>query len=246
MSDYDRIGGGYAAARRPDPRIAAAIWDALGSATRVLNVGAGSGNYEPGDRDVVAVEPSRAMIAQRAPDAAPCVRSVVESLPFADATFDVAMGVLTAHHWRDRHRGAAEMRRVACRQVLFYFEPSFADLAWIMEYWPEIRALPTEIDPPGEAFFRGVFDVREIRPVVVPRDCVDGFGGAFWARPESYLDPQVRAAMSCFAQLAPDVVGAGHKRLAGDLASGAWDERFGHLRELDAHDFGYRIVIAGD
>ena len=52
---YDTIGGTYAATRRTEPRIAAQVWAALGDARRVLNVGAGTGSYEPPDRDVLAV-----------------------------------------------------------------------------------------------------------------------------------------------------------------------------------------------
>jgi SAM-dependent methyltransferase len=243
-SSYDDIGRSYSSTRREDPRVAAAIHAALGDAESVLNVGAGTGNYEPRDRAVVAVEPSAAMIAQRA-TATPVVRGVAESLPFASDSFESAMGVLTVHHWRDRVRGMRELRRAARRQVIFFFEPAMIDGAWIMDYWPEIRALPTEIDPPGEAFFRSELDVREVRIVPVPADCIDGFGGAFWARPEAYLDPVVRSGISSLTQLSAEVAARGHARLAEALASGAWDAEFGHLRTLREYDVGYRIVIAG-
>ncbi len=243
-ASYDEIGRSYSATRREDPRIAAAIHAALGDAKSVLNVGAGTGNYEPRDRAVVALEPSRAMIQQRshAPDVV--IQGVAESIPFAADSFDVAMGVLTVHHWRDRVRGMRELRRVAPRQVLFFFEPAMIDGAWIMDYWPEIRDLPTEIDPPGEAFFRSELAVDDVRPVPVPADCTDGFGGAFWARPEAYLDPAVGAGISSLSQLSPEDHARGHARLAAALASGEWDERFGSLRDLSEYDVGYRIVIA--
>ncbi len=244
-SRYEAIGGGYAAARRPDARIAAAILDAVGAGSRVVNVGAGTGNYEPDRSGVVAVEPSALMIAQRSPDAAPCVRGVAECLPFATSTFDVAMCTLTVHHWHDRARGLAELRRVSRRQVVYYFEPALTDQAWLLSYWPEILELPTEIAAPGEAFFREHLDVREVQVVPVPNDCTDGFGGAFWARPEAYLDAAVRAGMSSFAQLDAGATARGHDRLRADLASGRWDARLGHLRALAAYDVGYRIVVAG-
>ena len=120
---YDRIGERYATGRRTDPRIAARIWAALAGARTVLNVGAGSGSYEPSDRRVVAVEPSIVMLAQRPSGMAPAVRAVAERLPFPDGAFDAAMGVLTMHHWTDRDRGLAEMRRVAGRVVLFLRDP---------------------------------------------------------------------------------------------------------------------------
>lgn len=55
---YGQIGGRYTSTRHPDPRIAAAIVDALGDPDSVINVGAGAGAYEPVGRGVVAVEPS--------------------------------------------------------------------------------------------------------------------------------------------------------------------------------------------
>ena len=41
---YDSIGINYAELRRPEPRIAAIIHQALGPARMVLNVGAGTGS----------------------------------------------------------------------------------------------------------------------------------------------------------------------------------------------------------
>ncbi len=245
-SSYDEIGQSYSATRREDPRIAAVIHSALGAAKSVLNVGAGTGNYEPRDRTVIALEPSAAMIAQRSGGAVSAVQGVAEALPFASDSFDVAMGVLTVHHWSDRVRGMRELRRVARRQVLFFFEPAKVDATWIMHYWPAIRELPTEVDPPGEAFFRSELAVQDVRPVLVPADCVDGFGGAYWARPEAYLDPTVRGGISSFTQLDPAEAAAGHRRLERALASGEWDERFGDLRALSEFDIGYRILVAGD
>src|ERR1700754_1000888 len=120
MADaYDSLGRGYGAGRRPDPRIADAIWAALGDARTVLNVGAGTGNYEPPDRDVIAVEPSALMRAQRPAGAAPCVAAAAESLPFEDQSFDAAMAFATVHHWQDPIGGLREMRRVARRVVVF-------------------------------------------------------------------------------------------------------------------------------
>ena len=98
---YDTIGAAYTVTRRTEPRIAAKIWAALGDALTVLNVGAGTGSYEPPSRDVTAVEPSALMCAQRPAGAAPCVAAVAESLPFEDQSFDAAMAVATVHHWRD-------------------------------------------------------------------------------------------------------------------------------------------------
>ena len=243
---YDEIGRSYVATRRPDPRIEAQIHRALGDAASVVNVGAGTGSYEPQDRRVVAVEPSATMIAQRAPDAAPAVRGVAEALPFADETFDAALGTLTMHHWSDVAAGLRELRRVARRQVLMLFEPSFADAAWIVaDYFPEMVEQETERNAPSVDDLARVLDVRHVEPVLVPADCVDGFGGAYWNRPEAYLQPEVQAGMSCFAQMDPEYLARGMDRLRTELENGQWDAKYGALRALSETDLGYRLVIAG-
>ena len=243
MTDYARIGVRYAERRVADPRIEAQVHRALGDAASVVNVGAGTGNYEPRDRFVVAVEPSLTMIEQRPRGSAPVVRGAAEALPLERGAFDAAMGVLTVHHWRDRVRGLAEMTRVAQRVVVLFFEPELADRLWMYEYWPEIRALPSEADPPGEAFFRQHLAVESVAAVLVPADCSDHFGAAYWRRPEAYLDAELVAGMSSFAQLDAATFDRGAARLRAELDSGRWDERFGHLRELDECDLGYRIVV---
>lgn len=240
---YDEIGRSYARTRREDPRIAAQLHAALGPGS-VLDVGAGSGNYEPVDRAVVAVEPSVEMIRQRAGRPAPVVRGVAEALPFPDRSFDVAMAVLTVHHWSDPAAGIREMARVAARQVVLFFEPLRTHGFWALDYFPAARSLPTEQDPPGERLLREHLGVVEVQAVLVPRDCTDGFGAAFWARPEAYLDPEVQAGMSWLAMLPPDERQRGAARLRADLRSGEWDRRHGRLRTQERFDGGYRIAIA--
>lgn len=242
---YERIGRGYADARREDPRVAAHVRAGLGPARRVVNVGAGTGNYEPPDLAVVAVEPSEVMLGQRHGRPAPVVRAVAEALPFPDGAFDAALAFLTVHHWSDLAHGAAELRRVARRQVVFLFESSVTAGFWAIEYFPEALEVPTERDAPGVDRLRELLDVREVRPVPVPIDCTDGFGAAYWGRPEAYLDPDVQTGMSWLAVLPAEVRARGTARLAADLASGAWDRRLGHLRDLPELDAGYRLVIAG-
>jgi SAM-dependent methyltransferase len=242
---YDRIGRGYATTRRPDPRIAAAIVAALGDARTVLNVGAGAGAYEPADRPVVAVEPSRTMIAQRPPRAAPCIQSVAEHLPLRDRSLDASLGVLTIHHWADQAAGLRELRRVARRRVvLLTWDPdSIGDFWLTTDYLPEIIELDLPRFSPVAALAESLGPIRAI-PVPVPHDCQDGFLGAFWRRPEAYLDSDIRGGISVFAQISPEAVRRGVARLADDLRSGQWDGRHGALRGRDSLDIGYRLVVA--
>jgi SAM-dependent methyltransferase len=243
---YDRIGSGYPTTRRTEPRIAAQIHAALGDADTVLNVGAGTGSYEPPGRRVTAVEPSAVMIGQRPAGAAPAVQATAERLPFGDGSFDVAMAVWTVHHWDDPAAGLAELRRVARdRVVVATWDPDFRGEFWLIErYLPAIRDQDAASFPAIAAVADALGGTTAVAPIPVPRDCVDGFLGAFWARPEAYLDPAVRAGMSTLASADQDVIAAGLERLAADLESGEWDTRCGHLRDLPQLDLGYRLITA--
>jgi len=238
---YDRIGDSYATTRRPDPRIAARLQAALGDARRVVNVGAGAGSYEPTDRAVVAVEPSTVMLAQRPAGGAPVVQAVAGALPFPDRIFDAAMAVLTLHHWPDQRAGIAEVLRVAPRLVALTFDtdvvPWFAS-----DYLPEMIGQDAFVFPPITEV-ASWFDA-DIAVVPVPRDCTDGFVGAYWARPELYLDPVRLAGMSVVRKLDPAIVEGGMARLRADLESGAWDAKWGHLRDLPELDLGYRLLVS--
>ena len=241
---YDSISSTYAMTRREDGRVAARIHRAIGSGERVVNVGAGTGNYEPHDRLVVGVEPSSEMVSQRPPGRGSAVQGVAEALPFRSDSFDVAMATLTLHHWQDRRRGLTEMRRVAPRQVVFLFDSAETARFWAIDYWPTALSLPSEQTPPTPDDLAEVLTVIDVQPVAIPIDCSDGFGAAFWGRPERYLDADVQQGMSWLAQLPPDVLAEGSARLAADLRSGEWDRRHGHLRDLPELDVGYRIVTA--
>ena len=236
---YDMIGVDYANLRKPDPRIAAQIVGALGNTRTVLNVGAGTGSYEPSGRQVTALEPSAEMIAQRGAGAAPAVQGQAESLPFADNSFDAAMGVLTIHHWTDQAKGLAEMRRVARdRVVLLTFDPAFRG-AWQMDYWPQLVALDEAKMPPLDFYAKHLGEV-EILPVPIPHDCSDGFLYAYWRRPAAYLDPRIRKGSSSFWLL--DSLQDGFERLEADLASGAWECENATILGQDSYDAGYRLV----
>jgi SAM-dependent methyltransferase len=240
---YDRIGVGYATTRLPDPRLAALIHRAIGDAETVVNVGAGAGSYEPQGRTVVAVEPSSVMLAQhRGPRR---VQAVAEHLPFDDAAFDVAMAVMTVHHWNDLDRGLAELRRVSRRQVVFTWDPEHRPRLWIVaDYVPAIGAME------GARFASVPHIVSElgahtVSTFEIPHDFTDGFQAAFWRRPEMYLDPAVRSASSTFASLPPDAVEPGIERLRVDLASGHWNRTYGDLLSKERIDYGYRLIVSG-
>jgi SAM-dependent methyltransferase len=236
---YDTIGIDYAALRKPDPRIAAHLWRALGNSRSVLNVGAGTGSYEPADRLVAALEPSREMIRQRPPRAAPAIQGQAENLPFADGSFDAAMAVLTVHHWSDQGRGLREMRRVSRGPVvLLTFDPAHRDM-WLLDYFPALAALDDAQMPPLSEYERHLGPV-DISPVPIPHDCSDGFLYAYWRRPAAYLDSGIRTGMSSFWAL--DGLEEGLARLKRDLDTGTWTKRYGALLELDALDAGYRLV----
>jgi SAM-dependent methyltransferase len=239
---YDTIGQGYDVHRRPDPRIAAAIADALGATDTVVNVGAGAGSYEPRDRRVVAVEPSRAMIHQRRPGSALVVQASATALPFRDATFDAALAVLTVHHWPDRAGGLAELARVAGRVVILTWDPASSGFWLVDDYFPEIRAVDRPIFPAMDEL-RRLLGPIDVRPVPVPHDCSDGFLGAYWRRPDAYLDAGVRGAISTFSKLGP--VDAPLARLRRDLDDGAWARRHGHVLSRTELDLGYRLIVAG-
>jgi SAM-dependent methyltransferase len=241
---YDTIGATYTATRRPDPRIGALIAAALGDARSVLNVGAGSGAYEP-PHTLLAVEPSQVMIDQRPAGAAPVVRAHAEALPVATGAVDAVMALLTVHHWTDLAAGLAELRRAARRRVVVLtWDQAVTREFWLVkDYLPEAAALDdTRAVPPSQ--IGDMLGGARIEPVLVPHDCTDGFGAAFWRRPEAYLDPTVRAGMSMLSQVGDDTLRPGLARLTTDLTTGRWHEDHADLLRLPEFDGGYRLVIA--
>ena len=239
-SNYDVIGINYAKLRKPDPRIARIIESALGSAQSVLNVGAGTGSYEPPGRSVVAVELSIEMIRKRRPDAARAIQASAADLPFEDACFDASMAILTIHHWPDKVAGLREMRRVTRgRIVLLALDPSHRP--WLTDYLPELAALD-EGQMPAMADYERWLGPVQTTPVLVSHDCSDGFLYAYWRRPAAYLDPRVRSGSSSFWAIGDAEVGL--QRLRRDLETGEWQRRYAELIALDEYDAGYRLVVA--
>jgi SAM-dependent methyltransferase len=241
---YDRTGRHYARTRRADPRVAACIERALSGTTSVANVGAGTGSYEP-PNTVVAVEPSGVMIAQRPAASAPAVRAIAEKLPLATDSVDAALAVLTAHHWHDLDGGLAELTRVARRRVVILtWDHTVTKQFWLLRDYLRAAAETDErLAIPIPRFSKLPGTVR-IQPVLVPHDCTDGFAGAYWRRPEAYLDPQIRAGMSLFTETTDPSVDRQLSVLHADLRSGEWHRRNASLLNKTEIDLGYRIVIA--
>ena len=240
------LGGGYAELRRADPRIAAQVRAALGDAASVVNVGAGAGSYEP-EGITIAVEPSRTMRAQRPPGSAPVVAAVADHLPFADGAFEAGMAIFTVHHWPDPVAGLAELRRVVTGPIaVLTWDLAAGDSYWLVEeYLPAARTLDRSLPSPEDVLaLLGGGGRGRVEVVPVPRDCTDGFFAAWWCRPEAYLDPRVRAAISGIARLDPAHVDPGIERLRRDLADGTWHRRHADLLAADTFDGGYRLVVS--
>jgi hypothetical protein len=242
--NYELHGEGYAIQRRSDPRIAAAVHAALGSARTVLNVGAGAGSYEPDDRYVVAVEPSPTMRAQRPPERVPAIAAAAESLPFDDGAFDAAMAMVTVHQWSDVDQGLAELRRVTGGPiVILTFDADALDRFWLADYAPELIAAECRRYPAMAKLAAALGAGTEVRPVPVPFDCTDGFTEAYFARPERFLDAAVRRSQSAWGFVTPGAQQQAIARLRADLASGAWDDRYGELRSQREFHGSLRLVV---
>ena len=242
--DYAPLAAGYSSYRRPDPQIERAIRSALGDAITVINVGAGAGSYEPVDRRVTAVEPSASMRAQR-PAGRPAVDATAQSLPFEDASFDAGMATFSVHQWSDVEAGLAELRRVVRGPVaVLSVDPNLVQNFWLTDYAPEVMAAEGSRFPAIDRIARALGGDIEVVVVPIPFDCVDGFNQAYYGRPEALLDPGARAANSAWTFVGPEVEARFVRELSADLASGAWDERYGALREAPEFDGALRLVVS--
>jgi SAM-dependent methyltransferase len=244
-SAYDEIGTGYTATRRADPRIARQIHEALGDALSVVNVGAGAGAYEPCDRDVLPIEPSGRIIAQRAPELARAIRGHAESLPLPSGSVDAAMACMTLHHWADWRIGVQELRRVARKRVvIFTYDRSYAERFWLLrDYLPKLGRLDGARFPGIDQQRVATGDDVDIEAVPIPHDCEDGFLAAHWRRPRAYLDEQIRSGMSTFHLPGARLLLDGLDELADDLETGRWEDRNQDILEREGLDLGYRLLV---
>ncbi len=243
---YDDIGHGYAQTRREDPRFAARIHAALGDARKVVNVGAGTGSYEPRDRYVLAIEPSEVMASQRPPELAPAIRAGADELPLRDRSVDAAMAILSVHHWNgEQERGVRELRRVSRGAVVILtYDAEVSSRMWLIEeYLPEVAELDQSIFPSLGTLAGWLGGRTRAETLAIPRDTPDRMLGSFWAHPERVLDATARAATSGFARMPPEVGRRVAEAVGRDLRSGDWDRRHGRLRELESFDAGLRLLV---
>ena len=244
---YEAIGHQYSRFRHEDPRFRERIRAALGDARSVVNVGAGTGSYEPADLHVVAVEPSDVMAAQRPPQLAPAIRATADAIPLRDKSVDAAMAILSLHHWDDsRERGVRELVRVARdRVVILTHDAQVSGTMWLMsDYLPEVAQLDRAIFPPPDQVASWLGGPVEIETIPVPRDTPDWMLGSYWAHPERVLDASARSATSGFARMSPEVIARVVDAVGRDLEAGTWDARNGWLRQLHEHDVGLRLIVA--
>jgi hypothetical protein len=243
--DYNARGQTYAQRRRTDPRIAALVHQALGSARTVLNIGAGAGSYEPEDRYVLAIEPSATMRAQRPPHLTPAIDGVAEKLPLDDQSVDASMAMVTVHQWPDFKKGLSELRRVTRdRIVVLTFDGEALDRFWLVDYVPELMAAERRRYPAIDSICNCLGGKTDVQTVPVPVDCVDGFTEAFYARPEQFLDSLVRRSQSAWAFVEDKVQERFVKALSDDLQSGAWDEKYGKWRQQPSFEGSLRLIVS--
>lgn len=244
-ADYGKIGRDYASYRQPEPAIEALIGRALGSARAVLNVGAGAGSYEPRNRDVTALEPSASMRAQRPAHLVRAIDGVAESLPYPDRHFDAAMTTFSVHQWRDLDEGLREMRRVARGPVIVLScDPDLVQRFWLNDYAPEVLSAEARRYPALDHMRAVLGGASEIMPVPIPLMCRDGFNEAYYGRPERLLDPAARLACSAWSFVSEETAAGYVAHLRGELESGEWDRKYGHLRKAPDFDGSLWLVVA--
>jgi SAM-dependent methyltransferase len=244
-ANYGLIGLGYTNYRQPDPHIADFIRRSLGDARTVLNVGAGAGSYEPVDREVTAVEPSASMRAQRPAHLPVAIDAVAEKLPFPDQSFDASMATFSVHQWSDLKAGLAEMRRVTRGPVVILScDPDALSLCWLNEYAPQMIAVEARRYPSMTAISNALGGQVSILSVPIPLQCIDGFGEAYYGRPERILEPGARLANSAWSFVDESVGEHFVAELGRDLADGTWDARYGFLRTQPFFEGSLRLIVA--
>jgi SAM-dependent methyltransferase len=238
--DYDQSAKQYKSYRKSDPRIAERIRFHLQGAQRILNVGAGMGSYEPENCEVVAIEPSPEMISKRINSKSTLIEGFAENLPFNDNHFDCSMAILTLHHWSDIVLGLKEMIRVTKDKIVLLTWIGYENNFWLVNYIPEIVKIDENLFPTLEKLHE-IFGDISVETIEIPYDCTDGFMCAYWRRPERYLDPNARKAISTFSRISE--LQEGLNKLHDDIKSGEWSKKYNHLLEKESLDLGYRLIV---
>lgn len=242
---YDKQNVKYTRHRQTDPFIFEYINKALGDAKTVLNVGAGSGSYEPVDRKVTAVEPSKLMREQRGADKVKAIEAFADDLPFDDDTFDASMAILTIHHWPDIKKGLLEMKRVTKnRVVVMTFDPDKVGEFWLAEYCPEMAEVDKARSPKIDFITETLGGFCTVNKVQVPYDCIDGFNEAFYGKPEGFLQESVRRSQSFWDFLPPETEQKAVEKLRSDLETGKCDKKYGHFRTQPKYEGAIRLIVA--
>jgi len=238
---YDEIGLNYSIGRKSDAYIAAQINSELQGSDSILNIGAGSGSYEPKSVNLTAVEPSNAMIRQRIPGSHPVCKAKAEYLPFADKSFSHTMTILSMHHWSDRKQALTEISRVTEKRFIAVSWDPGDNLFWLTrDYFPEIYEIDRQIFPQIDEFYES-FEKVTVKTLPIPADCRDGFMAAYWRKPHAYLDKQVREGISTFHKISN--IDDGLYKLEKDLKSGIWQQKYADLLKLKFIDVGYKIIV---
>ena len=242
--DYDSQDHNYPAIRRADPRIEMVVRRSLDGCDTILNVGAGTGSYEPEDKFVIAVEPSAVMRAKRLVlGRHPAVNAMADDLPFDDRSFDAVMAVLTIHHWPDLKSGLLEIKRVSKKKIsILTYDPDTLDIFWNAKYFPQLIDIERSRYPKLDHIAECLGEEITITNIKIPFDCTDGFQEAFYGRPEAFLLEEVRKAQSAWGFLDKETERTYVQRLSDDLASGEWDRLYGYHRRLPEFEGAFRLL----
>ncbi|MEM1394763.1 MAG: class I SAM-dependent methyltransferase [Cyanobacteria bacterium P01_H01_bin.150] len=255
MALYDKIGKTYSKTRQRDPRIAGKLLELLQSsqASTIVDIGAGTGSYafflaEYG-YEVLAVEPSATMRNQAiSHPAIEWIDGHAENLPLPNQAAEAAIIMLAFHHFQDYQQALREVHRVVGNGqiIMFTYDPAMISGFWLTKYFP---ALIKDV----ESSFISISDLSDeicsirgnsvkVIPFRLPHNLSDSFAAVGWARPELYLDINIRNGISSFAKIDIDEVEQGVLRLQADLKTGRWDKEYGYLRKQKQYDVGYRFI----
>jgi ubiquinone/menaquinone biosynthesis C-methylase UbiE len=252
---YDAIGKTYAQTRRSDPRIAVKLLEILSSSqlTTIADIGAGTGSYalvlaEHGYR-VLAIEPSATMRSQAIDHPKiQWIDAFANDLPLQDRSADAAIIMLAFHHFRDYWQALREIHRVAGggKIVLFTYDPEKISDFWLIRYFPSFIADVQSTFLPISRLISEIEGLVGVSvnslPFPLPNDLSDSFAAVGWARPELYLDDNIRKGISSFAKISNRELNQGLMNLRKDLETGVWNQKYGYLRQQEQYDAGYRFV----